>query len=1121
MYSNGQPEIGAETGENMPIFFNKLMRATEALNKNLSSQRLHTLFPDVAPAQVKIENWLFRTARDNTELHITNAFADQKTILGQQLAGFEFESNKNELVQFLAKSELDNELRLTWSNIEGMAAALAPKNDDETALRNRHLERLKRLDALTDNPARKPPIVPNKASKSSKVNKPEAPTSATARLSALQQYLAAAGTKSLKLKQKQLRQSVNKLALELHQEYLQKAQNQPRDLVLRLLALVDRLKASCESSSLQEYEEALNELRSVLLEKNKSISSYELSISGLIPALIQALCPTVSNNEMCARRSKLFANLFDLGSGGSDLIVVLLHKLVSLFESVERLPLYLYDAPGSFNLQAFSKRFKLTLRKGESEINFIDFTGRVLKVEPLANISHLEKYISKMVVKQWYDYERATLSFVRQLEANPVEFTYESDFDENGLLYWIGTNGGTASDWLNPSAHCDLVKISTSDNRKMAVGQVDDLVGRTAVNCHTNDDKRGWLVIDLGVFIVPSHYSLRYSKGFSKSAPRNWCFLMSRTGGPSSADWDLLHTHSNDDRMKEFGATATWSLQDSNEVKRETKGWRFARIQQTGRNQSGSNYSLSLCGFEIYGRVTGVIHDPLVTVTLSSSSTRIASSAESAEKRRQKRLMQSNNKLSMLQKQMVVGARVVRGTDWKWSNQDKSMQNPLANANSHCGGDTVNEGTVIGELSGDGWVEVIWDNGLVNFYRMGHEGKHDLLLAHTHDLDKLSAYHAVALQHLAMSRTGNEQHTNKPIPADKLVGITEEEATSSSLLTVLRNRKCFSTPALTEASNDLNEASAATELVPSDAAAAAEKAVSAQEFNMEEEEEDEANQSNSFRAYFSPTSHNLMQQKKILRHRSLQMSHDKSQSANNLVSFVDSMQLTVSEPNALNQLNEVAVPAVVSNAASYFPLETTMEECFDSLDISYDAADVHHTLTSQQAPIVSENDDELTHAAANTAVDMPSTHTSSNTIETNIDEYFSDESDLFTGFLNKDSSEIDLFLNTLNKFAQKKSKLMELLKSLSSMKADNLNSFETFSSDSLRLVASSSSTSSHVEAANKEEKKTDLAGSQQAWTALFEDENSNPREEQRDEGQMRHIDKVKMEIKENQTVLDD
>jgi hypothetical protein len=80
------------------------------------------------------------------------------------------------------------------------------------------------------------------------------------------------------------------------------------------------------------------------------------------------------------------------------------------------------------------------------------------------------------------------------------------------------------------------------------------------------------------------------------------------------------------------------------------------------------------------------------------------------------------------------------------------------------------------------------------------------------------------------------------------------------------------------------------------------------EFNLSAVNNDS---SNSFRAYFSPTGHNLMEQKKILRHRSLQMTHDKSQSASNLVSFVDHMQLTVSEPNAINQLAEVAeLPAM-------------------------------------------------------------------------------------------------------------------------------------------------------------------------------------------------------------------
>ena len=90
----------------------------------------------------------------------------------------------------------------------------------------------------------------------------------------------------------------------------------------------------------------------------------------------------------------------------------------------------------------------------------------------------------------------------------------------------------------------------------------------------------------------------------------------------------------------------------------------------------------------------------------------------------------------------------MRGLDWKWSAQD---------INTHsCNG--VSEGTVIGELS-NGWVEVIWDNGFLNFYRMGFEGKHDLALGVSHDFDKLSTSHAIALQNLAMSRANTHVNT--------------------------------------------------------------------------------------------------------------------------------------------------------------------------------------------------------------------------------------------------------------------------------------------------------------------------------------------------------------------------
>ncbi|CAB3255423.1 unnamed protein product [Arctia plantaginis] len=65
---------------------------------------------------------------------------------------------------------------------------------------------------------------------------------------------------------------------------------------------------------------------------------------------------------------------------------------------------------------------------------------------------------------------------------------------------------------------------------------------------------------------------------------------------------------------------------------------------------------------------------------------------------------------------MKIGAKVVRGKDWKWGDQD---------------GVPGGEGRVIGELGEDGWVRVAWDSGGTNSYRMGKEGKYDLKLART------------------------------------------------------------------------------------------------------------------------------------------------------------------------------------------------------------------------------------------------------------------------------------------------------------------------------------------------------------------------------------------------------
>lgn len=68
---------------------------------------------------------------------------------------------------------------------------------------------------------------------------------------------------------------------------------------------------------------------------------------------------------------------------------------------------------------------------------------RPLKVEPLATVASLERHLLKMVAKQWYDFERSSFAFLRRLKSpgSTVSLRYEHDFDENGLVYWLGTNG--------------------------------------------------------------------------------------------------------------------------------------------------------------------------------------------------------------------------------------------------------------------------------------------------------------------------------------------------------------------------------------------------------------------------------------------------------------------------------------------------------------------------------------------------------------------------------------------------------------------------------------------------------------------------------------------------------
>lgn len=86
----------------------------------------------------------------------------------------------------------------------------------------------------------------------------------------------------------------------------------------------------------------------------------------------------------------------------------------------------------------------------------------------------------------------------------------------------------TAYEWVNP-ASVGLVVVTSSEGRNLPYGRLEDILSRdaSALNCHTNDDKRAWFAIDLGIWFLPTAYTLRHARGYGRSALRNWLFQVS------------------------------------------------------------------------------------------------------------------------------------------------------------------------------------------------------------------------------------------------------------------------------------------------------------------------------------------------------------------------------------------------------------------------------------------------------------------------------------------------------------------------------------------------------------------------------------------------------------------
>ena len=173
--------------------------------------------------------------------------------------------------------------------------------------------------------------------------------------------------------------------------------------------------------------------------------------------------------------------------------------------------------------------------------------------------------------------------------AGGITFTYVSDFDTNGVLYHLATEGG-ARPYANPHAAGRVVASMSSVHGGSADLFVQHAHPDPLIN-YTENTAGAWMAVDLGEgrALRVGRYTLRHDQN-SGYALRRWRL----EGSADGTGWTTLKTHADDAGLANTPmATASWPVEAAG-------AFRHFRILQTGPNSSGNHY-LCCAGIELYG----------------------------------------------------------------------------------------------------------------------------------------------------------------------------------------------------------------------------------------------------------------------------------------------------------------------------------------------------------------------------------------------------------------------------------------------------------------------------------------------------------------------------------------
>ena len=173
---------------------------------------------------------------------------------------------------------------------------------------------------------------------------------------------------------------------------------------------------------------------------------------------------------------------------------------------------------------------------------------------------------------------------------------FASPFDTNGVLFHLGTAGGTRA-YQNPHA-AGAVVASMSSIHDGDPPRFVEHTHASPVHNYTKNVAASWMAVDLkAARLVPNHYALRSGMQSGNNQLRHWRLEASNDGRA----WTILREHGSDASLGDAPmSVAAWPL-DAEAV--AGRPFRHFRIMQTGPGSSGRSY-LMCAGIELYGVLT-------------------------------------------------------------------------------------------------------------------------------------------------------------------------------------------------------------------------------------------------------------------------------------------------------------------------------------------------------------------------------------------------------------------------------------------------------------------------------------------------------------------------------------